>query len=110
MIRKNDDSRQSSFVAYRDPVRLYSLSCALYRRSVFDRVGPLDEKMRHAEDDDWFMRARSLRARMLFLPEVTLYYRFHESNMSYDKAEKMPYMLRLVKNRLDRIRSGKEQS
>jgi len=108
MIRERGEHNHGRFVSYESPVRLHSLGCALFRRSVFDRVGMLDEKMRHAEDDDWFMRARSLRVRMLFLSEVTLYYRFHESNMSYDKIEKMPYMLRLVKNRLDRIRRGEE--
>ena len=108
MIRERGEHSQRKFVSYQAPVRLYSLGCALFRPAVFDRVGMLDERMLHAEDDDWFMRARSLRVRMLFLSEVTLYYRFHESNMSYDKKEKMPYMLRLVKNRLDRIRSGEE--
>jgi glycosyltransferase involved in cell wall biosynthesis len=96
------------FVVYREPVELYSLGCALFRRAAFDRVGPLDEKMRHAEDDDWFMRARALGLRMQFLPEVSLYYRFHDGNLSYDKREKQPYLLRLVKNRLDRIRKGEK--
>lgn len=109
MIRRETSAGDSSFVEYREPIQLYSLGCALFRRTAFDRVGLLDEKMRHAEDDDWFMRARSLKVGMLFLPEVSLYYRFHEDNMSYDKSEKMPYMLRLVKNRLDRIRSGTEE-
>lgn len=109
MIRRETGRGDSSFVEYREPVRLYSLGCALFRRTAFDRVGFLDEKMRHAEDDDWFMRARSLKVGMLFLPDVSLYYRFHENNMSYDKSAKMPYMLRLVKNRLDRIRRGTEE-
>jgi len=54
------------------------------------------------------MRARSLNVNMRFLQEVTLYYRFHGSNMSMDKEAKRPDMLRLLKNRLDRIRSGGE--
>lgn len=109
LIRRESGSDQFSFVEYRRPVRLYSLGCALFRRTVFDRVGLLDEKMRHAEDDDWFMRASSLRVKMLFQPEVTLYYRFHDSNMSLDKDERMPDLLRLLKNRLDRNRSRKEE-
>lgn len=110
MIRERGQSAVSAFIPYRDPVRLYSLGCGLFRRSAFERVGLLDERMHHAEDDDWFMRAQSLQLGMLFLPEVTLYYRFHDGNMSYDKKEKMPDMLRLVKNRLDRIRGGGGQS
>lgn len=106
MIRDRGRVGENAFVPYRAPVRLYSLGAGLFRRSAFERVGPLDEKMRHAEDDDWFMRAQSLQLRMLFLPAVTLYYRFHDGNMSYDKREKLPDMLRLVKNRLDRIRGG----
>jgi glycosyltransferase involved in cell wall biosynthesis len=106
MIRADKSRADSPFVDYRDPVELYSLGCALFRRAAFDRVGPLDEKMRHAEDDDWFMRARALGLRMRFLPEVSLYYRFHDGNLSYARQERQPYLLRLVKNRLDRIRKG----
>jgi glycosyltransferase involved in cell wall biosynthesis len=108
MVLREVSRGSEQFVAYKEPVRLFSLGCGLFRRAVFDRVGLLDQRMQHAEDDDWFMRARSLRVRMRFIPEVTLYYRFHGSNMSTDREGKLPDLLRLIKNRLDRTRNGQE--
>ncbi len=106
MVLRETAPGKPEFLDYRAPVRLYSLGCGLFRRKVFNRVGRLDEKMQHAEDDDWFMRARALDIPIHFLPQVTLYYRFHGTNMSIDKKAKRPDMLRLVKNRLDRMRAG----
>lgn len=110
MVRREAAPGAERFEAYGKPVRLHSLCCGLFRRGVFDRVGLLDERMRHAEDDDWFMRARALNVGMRFQPDVALFYRFHGSNMSTDKQGRQPDLLRLVKNRLDRIRGGKEDA
>lgn len=106
MIWRENAPGDGQFVDYRKPVKLYSLGCALFRRSVFDRVGLFDEKMQHAEDDDWFIRAKSLDVGMLFLPHVSQYYRFHENNMTYDRQAKSRDLLRLFKNRIDRQRSA----
>jgi len=110
MIWRDEAAGGAQFVDYLDPVKLYSLGSSLFRRSVFDRVGLFDENMRHSEDDDWFMRARSLGISMIFLPQVSQYYRFHSNNMTYNKQEKIPDLLRLLKNRLDRKRNGSVQS
>ena len=110
MIWKNDSSGGGQFVDYREPVKLYSLGCALFHRRVFERVGLFDEKMRFAEDDDWFMRAKSMDLALLFLPQVSQYYRFHENNMTHDKKARLTDMLRLVKNRLDRQRNEQNES
>ena len=110
MIWRGDAAGGGQFVNYRAPVKLYSLGCALFRRVVFKRVGLFDEKMRFAEDDDWFMRAKSLDIGTLFLPQVSQYYRFHGKNMTRDKDGKLPDLLRLVKNRLDRQRKEQNES
>ena len=56
-------------------------SAALIRRSVFDRIGSLDEDIGHAADDlEWFVRARDLGVRRLTLDAVTLLYRWHGDN------------------------------
>lgn len=104
MIWRDEAAGGARFLDYRKPVKLYSLGSALFRRVVFDRVGLFDENMRHSEDDDWFMRAKSLDISMIFLPQVSQYYRFHSNNMTHNKQEKIPDTLRLLKNRLDRIR------
>jgi glycosyltransferase involved in cell wall biosynthesis len=105
MLRRTAEDGSERFEIYRQPVRLFHLGCALFRRSVFEKVGTLNERMRYLEDDDWFMRAGELNVAVVFQPEVSLYYRFHETNMVYDKNGHRPDMLRLLKNRLDRKRT-----
>jgi GT2 family glycosyltransferase len=90
-------------------VRLFSLGCALFRRTVFRKVGIFDERMRYGEDDDWFMRAEGLEIAMVFLPGVSQYYRFHEDNMTNDKGARRPFLLHLLKNRLDRERKNTDR-
>jgi len=104
MLKRTGADGRTYFENYRQPVRLFHLGCALFRKSVFGKVGTLNERMRYAEDDDWFMRAGELNVAMVFQPEVGLYYRFHETNMIHDKSAHRPYMLHLLKNRLDRKR------
>jgi hypothetical protein len=47
---------------------------------------------------------------MVFLPEVSQYYRFHEGNMTNDKGARRPFLLHLLKNRLDRERMNTDRS
>lgn len=51
----------------------FNAAAALFRRSVFTRIGLFDESP-EAEDVEWFMRARDLGIRMHVRDEVTLYY------------------------------------
>jgi glycosyltransferase involved in cell wall biosynthesis len=59
-----------------------NLGCGLFRRSVFDKVGPFDETLRFSEDHDWFLRARELEVNLVILRAVTLLYRLHATNMT----------------------------
>lgn len=108
MVRRPAPGGGMNFEPYRAPVRLFSLGCGLYRRGVFDTVGSFNERMRFAEDDDWFMRCREQDIATVFLDEVTQYYRFHDGNMTRDGETKRRYLLHLVKNRRDRGVPGQE--
>ncbi len=110
MLKRTSAAGETRFTPYRKPVRLFSLGCALFRRTVFRKVGVFDERMRYGEDDDWFMRAEGLEIAMVFLPEVSQYYRFHEGNMTNDKGARRPFLLHLLKNRLDRERTNTDRS
>lgn len=57
---------------------------ALFRADVFARVGPFAGDMTIGEDLDWFFRARELGVRIAVLPEVAVYYRRHEGNLTRD--------------------------
>jgi glycosyltransferase involved in cell wall biosynthesis len=80
-------------------------SAALIRRSIFDRVGLLDEGIGHAADDlEWFVRARDLGVRRVTLDAVTLLYRWHGENTSTDIDSAAVGQLEAVKMSLDRRR------
>jgi glycosyltransferase involved in cell wall biosynthesis len=81
------------------------LTAALIRRSVFDRTGPLDERIGHAADDlEFFVRARDLGVERLMLEDVTLLYRWHGQNTSTDIDSAAAGQLEAVKQSLDRRR------
>jgi len=89
----------------REPPAGAHLTAALIRRSVFDRIGFLDETVGHAADDvEFFVRARDLGVRQLTLDAVTLLYRWHGDNTSTDIDSMAAGQLEAVKLSLDRRR------
>jgi len=82
------------------------LGSGLYRRRVFDRLGSFDETLRISEDVDWFMRAREAQLRMVIIPEVTLVYRLHATNMTREMSVGTSRMLTVLKQSLDRRRAA----
>ncbi|MEX1020266.1 MAG: glycosyltransferase family A protein [Litorilinea sp.] len=62
------------------------LDSGLYRRTVFARVGLLNENLRYSEDLDWILRAREQGVTITQLPEVAIAYRRHAHNSTNDLA------------------------
>jgi glycosyltransferase involved in cell wall biosynthesis len=85
--------------------RPWSVQSLLIRRNVFDQVGFFDTRMTQGMDIDWYIRARESGVRYAFLPEITLIYRFHGSNMTSNASELSLDILRAFKNSIDRRRS-----
>jgi GT2 family glycosyltransferase len=81
----------------------YSIAAAIYRKSVFAKVGLFDRLM-FGEDMDWFYRAIELKAKIKRLEDVTLIVRRHDKNMTRGKSVVERNMLRVVKKHLDRVR------
>jgi len=77
------------------------------RRSAFEAVGDFDTGYRHANDSDWFFRAREAGMPWIVLPEVLLYRRLHDSNLSYETRAMASELLRAVKSSIDRTRKRK---
>jgi glycosyltransferase involved in cell wall biosynthesis len=83
------------------------LGSGLYRRRAFDQLGAFDVNLRYSEDVDWFMRAREAQLRIAILPEVTLVYRLHETNMTRGAKDPIATAtLRALKQSLDRRRAA----
>ena len=82
------------------------LGRGLYRRSVFDRIGLLDESLWHCEDWDWFTRARETDVQTLLHDEAVQIVRRHETNITHDQEAAKRYRLIMLKRSIDRRRDS----
>lgn len=74
------------------------------KRAAFDRVGPLNEDLRVAEDHEWFLRAREAGVVEEVVPEVVLRRRLHRDNATRSDLASRQGLLANVKAALDRRR------
>jgi glycosyltransferase involved in cell wall biosynthesis len=81
------------------------LGVCIFRRRVFERVGLLDERLRHSDDWDWFMRARELGVVMLAHEEIVMRQRLHANNITRDRAANLHFLSVMLKRSLDRRRT-----
>jgi len=89
----------------------YITQTLLARRNVFDSVGSFNTSRRVGDPMDWFLRAAEQGVVMELLPDLLVYQRMHESNLSVEFGTRVmkPHMqdaiLDVVKASLDRRRS-----
>jgi hypothetical protein len=83
----------------------YHIGSAVYRRSVFAKVGLFDEDLMFGEDTDWFNRLHESGLRMSKTDQVTLLVRRHDANMTRGKSIVEVNALRTFKKALDRRRA-----
>ena len=95
---------QPEFENYSVPEMSLQLGTALFRKSVFDKVGLLNQEFRYSDDLDWFMRARELGVLMMVYPETALFYRRHDRNITNQVELNNQYMLKMLKKSLERRR------
>ncbi len=57
------------------------VGAAIFRRSVFDRIGLFDESLMYAEDGDLLLRIIEAQVPLVILNTTTLYYRQHGDSM-----------------------------
>lgn len=86
------------------PYRMPYLGSCLFRRSVLEQVGLLDESMRFGEDYDLLFRCWEQGIRKIHLPEVSLLYRRHPANMTRGN-DNLAHLI-VIKRRLERQRKG----
>jgi len=85
----------------------YYIGAALYRKTVFTRVGLFDTTLLFGEDTDWFTRAQELNLNIKRLEDVTLIVRRHGRNITHDKGLIELNQLRVFKKSLERMRERK---
>lgn len=83
----------------------YTMQALLARRPLFGRIGKLNPALRQAEDTDWFLRATEQGTVMDVLPEVLVYRRLHQANLTRSEASaNREWLTRVFKASLDRRR------
>jgi glycosyltransferase involved in cell wall biosynthesis len=97
VLRFPDDSYQ---------VHNIMMGAAIFRRSVFDQIGLMEESLRYGEDFDFFNRIREQRIPLLVTDDITLLYRRHSTNMTNEVDVTKQQMLHTLKRSLDRRREG----
>jgi len=97
------------FQNFSDPVLGMSFQASLIRKSVFDKVGLIDESFRQCDDWDWFMRAKELGIAVVVHREVVTFYRRHDNNMTNQMTSGNHYTMMMLKKSLDRRRAEKNR-
>lgn len=105
MQLRRDGEGQETFMPSGAPRLAMSMGAALFRHEIFSRTGPFDETQRYCEDLDWFMRARENGDHLLVHPEITLYYRRHDRNMTNDVGVNNRYLMKMLRDSLTRRRA-----
>ena len=93
-----------TFNEFGPPSLMIALGAGLYKRSVFEKLGNFDRKLQIGEDVDWFMRIRENGIPISIIDTVTLYYRFHKTNITRDRNIRNSFFLKAMKKSLDRRR------
>lgn len=103
-IPETPEKNQASFEIVSKPYQFINLGSGIYRKSVFDKIGLLDETLNYAEDYDWFLRAWENNIYKVVLERVTLFYRKHDNNMTEGKQLVELGFVKIFKKHLDRCR------
>lgn len=84
------------------PLPGYTTHTLLARQTLFEKIGQFNITLRHSDDTEWFLRASEQGSFMELLPDVLVFRRIHQNNLSrqQNEASRDEY-LRLVKRTLD---------
>jgi GT2 family glycosyltransferase len=65
----------------RYPIRMPMMFCTAFRRDVYERIGPLDERYEVGmfEDEDYALRAKAAGYEVVWTPEVYVHHAYHAS-------------------------------
>ncbi|MBN1317303.1 MAG: glycosyltransferase family 2 protein [Anaerolineales bacterium] len=76
----------------------YYLSSLVARKTLFERIGRFDERLRTAEDTNWFGRAIQAGASVKMFPGIFLIKRIHSANLTANTSEIQVNVLRSARS------------
>ncbi|MBD2182997.1 glycosyltransferase [Aerosakkonema funiforme] len=103
-ISRSEEGDRAIFEPTYKPYSYINIGSAIYRKTVFEKIGFFDETLKYAEDVDWFIRAWENGISKIVLERVSLFYRKHEDNMTGGKNLVELGFVRIFKKHLDRCR------
>ncbi|MBW4576555.1 MAG: glycosyltransferase [Aphanothece sp. CMT-3BRIN-NPC111] len=98
-------SATEKHLTYREidsPYANVNLGSAVFRKSLFNKVGLFNESLNFSEDADWFIRAWEQEIVKVNLKQVTMFYRIHKDSLTKTKAPIHQGLPKLYKTYLDR--------
>jgi GT2 family glycosyltransferase len=63
------------------PIRMLAMFCTAFRRDLYERIGPLDERYEQGmfEDEDYALAARAAGYDIVWTPAVYIHHAYHAS-------------------------------
>lgn len=103
-VQKFMDKGDGSRIFTGSPAESYPwyIGAALFRRDAIEKNGPFDEELRFSEDTDWFIRAREKNLVVLRSPEISLFVRRHDKNLTKDTSLEDLQILTMLKKKIAR--------
>ncbi len=83
-----------------------NLGACLFRREVFDRIGPFDEQLAQSEDVDLMFRVREAGLKLAIMPEVTLLYRIRPGSLTQAEVDERSALAALRRSIARRRHAG----
>jgi glycosyltransferase involved in cell wall biosynthesis len=88
---------------FSQPLPGYATQALLARRALFERIGRFNIDLRASDDTDWFLRGIEQGTVIELLPDVLVYRRLHQTNLSRSSPA-FNALLQVLKGSLDRRR------
>jgi glycosyltransferase involved in cell wall biosynthesis len=83
-------------------VSAYLPSALMVRKRVFEKIGNFNPAYQWSNDADWFFRAHDAGIPNFVIPQVLLYRRIHDTNLSYQTQSVNSELLQIVKSSVRR--------
>ena len=90
----------------REDAVILGLQASLIHRWGFDRTGGFDRRYRISDDLEWFVRVREAGIPIGFMGSIMVYRRIHGANISQDQNAVAGATIRILKEHMDRERTG----
>lgn len=90
-------------------LREFLVGSLCIRKEVFDLLGPFNTGLGYADDTDFLLRRREANIKTVYIEDVALQYRVHESNTSSDRELTNSYFIGALRESLRRRRKKEDR-